>query len=57
MEGHCEDEKTVKMGEEGPLGLQEGVEVGDEAAANLSNFKENQNLGLIICYLQPWTGK
>ena len=43
VEGHREDEKAVEMGEEGSLRLQEGVVVGDEAAANLK-FLSKWNL-------------
>ena len=55
MEGPVEDEKAVEMGEEGSLRLKEGVEVGDEAAANLF-FKmefqrKSRDIGL-KCYLQ-----
>ena len=56
MEGPVEDKKAVQVGEEGPLGLKEGVEVGDKTSANLFfskwNFKGNRTDIGSICYLQ-----
>ena len=50
MEGHREDEKTVKMGEEGPLRLEKGIEVGEKASANLffQNWNHRQSVKLLL---------